>query len=165
MTRVTDRILRNLDNAYIPRGSFHRMPGKKLSPELNKALHAASKPMKKKKGDLLFRAGEQARGAFLVKRGKVQLQLEGAAELYPTRMLGPGSLVGLPATVSGEPYSLTAEAVQDCQLDFIARKDLLALLQNNTTAALQILQILSEEIYQMRNTAKKALPDQYETVQ
>lgn len=141
------------------------MPGKKLSPELNKALRTASKPLNKKKGDLLFRAGEQARGAFVVRSGKVRLQLEGAGGLYPTRTLGPGSVVGLPATVSGEPYSLTAEAVQDCVLDFVARKDLLALLQHNTTAALQILQILSEEIYQMRNTARKALPEQYATVQ
>ena len=141
------------------------MPGTKLSPELNKALRSASKPVKKNKGDLLFRAGEQARGAFVVKRGKVRLQLEGAGGLYPARILGPGAVVGLPATVSGEPYSLTAEAAQDCELDFISRKELLALLQHNTTAALQILQILSEEIYQMRNTAKKALPDHYETVQ
>jgi CRP-like cAMP-binding protein len=141
------------------------MPGKKLSPELNKALRTASKPLNRKRGDLLFRAGEQARGAFVVRSGKVRLQLEGAGGLYPTRTLGPGSVVGLPATVSGEPYSLTAEAVQDCVLDFISRKDLLALLQHNSTAALQILQILSEEIYQMRNTARKALPEQYETVQ
>ena len=141
------------------------MPGKKLSPELNKALRTVSKSLKKKKGDVLFRAGEQARGAFLVKRGKVQLQLEGAGGLYPTRVLGSGAVVGLPATVSGEPYSLTAQATQDCELNFISRKDLLALLQNNTTAALQILQILSEEIYQMRNTAKKALPDHYDTIQ
>ncbi len=141
------------------------MPGTKLSPELNKALRAASKPIQKKEGDLLFCAGAQARGAFVVKSGKVRLQLEGAGGLYPTRVLGPGTIVGLPATVSGEPYSLTAEAAEDCELDFISRKDLLALLQQNTTAALQILQILSEEIYQMRNTAKKALPEHYQTVQ
>lgn len=141
------------------------MPGTKLSPELNKALRAASKPIQKKEGDMLFRAGAQARGAFVVRSGKVRLQLEGAGGLYPTRVLGPGTIVGLPATVSGEPYSLTAEVAQDCELDFISRKDLLALLQQNTTAALQILQILSEEIYQMRNTAKKALPEHYQTVQ
>jgi len=141
------------------------MPGKKLSPELNKALRTATKPLNTKKGDLLFRAGEQARGAFVVKSGKVRLQLEGAGGLYPTRTLGPGSVIGLPATVSCEPYSLTAEAMQDCELDFISRKNLLALLQHNTTAALQILKILSEEIYQMRDTAKKALPEKYETLQ
>lgn len=140
------------------------MPGKKRSAELNKALRTASQPLQKKKGDLLFRAGDQARGVFLVKSGKVRLQLQGARGLYPTRILSAGAVIGLPATVSGEPYSLTAEAAQDCGLDFISREDLLALLQHNTTAALQILQILSDEIYQMRNTAKKALPDHNETV-
>jgi len=134
------------------------MPGTKISPELNKALRAASRPLEKKKGALLFRAGSPARGAFLVRSGKVKLQLAGAGGLYPTRILGPGAVVGLPATVSGEPYSLTAEVEQDCELDFISRKSLLALLQQNTTAALKILQILSEEIYQMRDTAKKAIP-------
>ncbi len=141
------------------------MPGTKISPELNKALQTAAKTIKKKKGSLLFCAGTPARGAFLVKTGKVRLQLEGAGGLYPTRTLGPGAIVGLPATVSGEPYSLTAEAVQDCELDFISRKQLLALLQENTTAALQILQILSEEIYEMRNTARQAALDQHVTVQ
>lgn len=140
------------------------MPGTKIPPELNKALRTASKPVKKKKGDVLFRAGSQARGAFVVKSGKVQLELQGAGGLYPTRTLGPGAIIGLPATVSGEPYSLTAEAMQDCELEFISRKELLALLQHNPTAALQILRILSEEIYQMRNTARKALPEHYETV-
>src|SRR5215831_7474422 len=98
------------------------MPGTKLSPELSKALRAASKSVKKEKGSILFRAGARASGAFLVRSGRVQLQLEGAAGLYPTRVLGPGSILGLPATVSGEPYSLTARAEQDCQLDFIPRK-------------------------------------------
>ncbi len=140
------------------------MPGTKLSAELSKELRAASRSLTKKKGAVLFRAGGHARGAFLVRTGRLKLHLKGAAGLYPPRTLGPGALVGLPATVSGEPYSLTAEAVQDCELDFISRKELLALLQRNTTAALQILQILSEEIYQMRNTAKLALPIARETV-
>jgi CRP-like cAMP-binding protein len=140
------------------------MPGKKISLELNKELRAVSRPLKKKKGVLLFQAGARSRGAFLVRSGKVRLQLDGATGLYPARMLGPGAVVGLPATVSGEPYSLTAEAAQDCELDFIPRKQLLGLLRSNTTAALQILQILSEEIYVMRNTAKRAAPSRRVTV-
>ena len=140
------------------------MPGTRLSPELSRELRETSRSVKKKKGAILFRAGARARGAFLVRAGRLKLQLEGAAGLYPARILGPGTMVGLPATVSGEPYSLTAEVVQDCDLDFIPRKELLALLRRNTTAALQILQILSEEIYQMRNTAKLAVPVKRETV-
>jgi CRP-like cAMP-binding protein len=132
------------------------MPGTKLSPELIKELRTAAKPMKKKEGAILFRAGDRGTGAFVVRRGQIKLTLEGGAALYPSRTLGPGAIAGLPATVSGEPYSLTAEAIQDCELDFIPREELLALIQRNTKAALQILQILSEEIYNMRNTAQLA---------
>ena len=141
------------------------MPGTKVSAELNKVLRVSSRPVRKKKGALLFRAGSKARGAFLVRRGRVQLQLEGATGLYPTRTLGLGSIVGLPATVSGEPYSLTGVTAEDSELDFIPRKELLLLLQRDTNAALQILRILSEEIYQMRNTAKKAHPGTMATIQ
>src|SRR6266542_6083062 len=140
------------------------MPGTKLSPELSRELRATSRVVKRKKGAILFQAGARARGAFVVRSGRLRLQLDGAAGLYPPRILGPGAMLGLPATVSGEPYSLTAEVVQDCDLNFIPRKALLALLRRNTTAALQILQILSEEIYQMRNTAKLAMPIKSETV-
>ena len=139
------------------------MPGIKISEELTKELRSGSKPIRKKKGSLLFHAGERARGAFLVRSGKVQLRLEGAGGIYPTRTVGAGSIVGLPATVSGEPYSLTAEVVRDCDLDFISRKELLRLLQGNTLAAMKILQILSEEIYHMRNTAIAAMPEHHET--
>jgi CRP/FNR family transcriptional regulator, cyclic AMP receptor protein len=140
------------------------MPGTKISPELLKELSAASKPVSKKDGALLFQAGTSARGVYLVRKGRIQLHLEGAGALYPTRILRAGAILGLPATVSGEAYSLTAIAIEDCDLDFVPRRELLALLQRNTTAALQILRILSEEIYQMRNTAKKAYPAQQETV-
>jgi CRP/FNR family transcriptional regulator, cyclic AMP receptor protein len=140
------------------------MPGTHISPELLKELREASKRIKKNKGVILFRAGTPARGAYLVRKGHVELHLQGAGGLYPTRILGPGALLGLPATVSGEPYSLTAKVVEQSELDFIPRKQLLALLQRNTTAALQILRILSEEIYHMRDTAKKAYPTALETV-
>ena len=141
------------------------MPGTKLSPELIKELKTAAKPLKKKQGTILFRAGDRGKGAFVVRRGRIKLTLEGGAGLYPSRTLGAGSIAGLPATVSGEPYSLTAEAIQDCELDFISRKELLALIQRNTKAALQILQILSEEIYNMRNTAQMAVRSVMTTVQ
>ena len=121
--------------------------------------------MHKKKGAVLFRAGALSRGAFLVRKGQVELTLEGGGALYPTRVLGPGSLIGLPATVSGEPYSLTAVAIKDCDLDFIPRARVTKLLRTNTTVALQILQILSEEIAQMRTTARRIIHPENYTVQ
>jgi CRP-like cAMP-binding protein len=71
----------------------------------------------------LFRRGDKAVGVFLVRRGKVSLSLDGTSVI--SRTLGPGSLLGLPATLSGEPYSLTATVAEDCQLDFIRREAVL----------------------------------------
>jgi CRP-like cAMP-binding protein len=140
------------------------MTGTKLPRALRNELRVASKTVRRKQGSLLFRAGTRARGAYLVRRGKVRLTLEGGTGLYPARLLGPGAVVGLPATVSGEPYSLTAEAILDCELDFIPRRELLNLIQSNAAVAFHILQILSEEIFQMRNTAQLATRETSVTV-
>ena len=132
------------------------MPGIKLPLEVSRELKAVSRLVTKNKGALLFRRGTPSRGAYLIRRGQVELSLEGGGALYPTRLLGPGSIVGLPASFSGEPYSLTAVAVKNCELGFISRSQLLKLLRENTTVALQLLQILSEEIAQMRQAANAA---------
>ncbi len=130
------------------------MPGIKISPELHKELRAVAMPLVKHKGAVLFHAGSPTRGAFLIRNGQVRLSLDGAGALFPTRTLGPGTVIGLPATFSGEPYSLTAEAAKNCNLDFIPRRKLLNLLRRNPEVGCQIVRILSEEIFQMRNVAR-----------
>jgi CRP-like cAMP-binding protein len=97
------------------------MPGTKVSRQLRKQLGAIATPVRKQRGAILFRAGQPGRGAFLIRTGQVRLTLDGNSSLYPARTLGSGAVVGLPATFSGEPYSLTAEVVRDCRLDFVPR--------------------------------------------
>jgi CRP-like cAMP-binding protein len=130
------------------------MQVKTLPLELRKDLHAVATPVRKGKGEILFRAGEPGRGAFLIRSGKVRLTLDVASGLYPTRKVGSGALIGLPATFSGEPYSLTAEVEKACQMDFIPRRKLLEFLLQNPEVGFQIARILSEEIFQMRKAAK-----------
>jgi len=69
--------------------------------------------------------------------------------------MGPGHVIGLPATFSGEPYSLTAKAERNCHLDFIPRDKLLDLLRFNPEVGFQVVRILSEEIFQMRKAAQE----------
>ncbi len=114
------------------------MPGKKVSPDLRKELAAIATPVHKAKGTILFRAGRPGHGAFLIRSGKVRLTLGGGSGLCPARVLGLGAVIGLPATFSGEPYSLTAEVAEDCRLEFIPRRRLLNLLRRNPQAGFQI---------------------------
>ena len=81
--------------------------------ELRSALEAIGSTVERSGKSTLFRRGDKA-------RAKVSLSLEGTNAI--SRTLGPGSLLGLPATLSGEPYSLTATVAEVCQLDFIRRE-------------------------------------------
>jgi CRP-like cAMP-binding protein len=148
---ITDKRLAAVQNHSNLQVSL--MPGSKLPPELQEQLRGVGTPVAKERGAVLFRAGQAPRGAFVLRTGQLRLTLSSTSELYPARTVGPGSVVGLPATFSGEPYSLTAEATQDCTLDFVPRRKLLELLRSNPAVGFQIVRILSEEIFQMRKSA------------
>jgi CRP-like cAMP-binding protein len=130
------------------------MPGVKVSSELQKQLRAISKPIREAKGIILFRRGQPGRGAFLIRSGQVRLTLDENLDLYPARVLGSGAVIGLPASFSGQAYSLTAEVIKDCELEFIPRESLLSLLRRDPEAGLQIVRLLSDEVSCMRKAAK-----------
>jgi CRP-like cAMP-binding protein len=121
----------------------------KFSSTFYKELHDAAKSIVKRKGRILFHTGQPVRGAFLVRSGRVKMTLD-HSRLYPSRSLGRGSIIGLPATFSGEPYSLTAKAECDCTLDFIPRARLLDLLRRKPKLGFPLVRMLGEEISQMR---------------
>lgn len=134
------------------------MARKPLPKVLQKQLESVATLVRKPKGTVLFRTGQPCRGAFLIRSGRVELSLDGASHLYPTRVVGAGGLIGLPAAFSGEPYSLTAETKGMCDLNFIPRGRLLAVLRSNPRSGFEIIKLLSEEIFQMRKAAMRSLP-------
>lgn len=127
-----------------------------FSNDLFEQLSGIATPAHERQGAILFRAGDQARGAFIIRKGQVRLSLGENPSLYPSRILGPGHVIGLPATFSGEPYSLTAEATEDCELDFIPQKQFLELLKRQPTIGCQVVRMLSEEISDMRHVKNEA---------
>jgi CRP-like cAMP-binding protein len=133
------------------------MPRKRLSPEVCKEIHAVATPIRKEGGTILFREGKRCRGAFLIRSGQVRLTLDAASRVYPARTVGSGFVIGLPATLSGEPYSLTAQVKNTCRLDYIPRRKLLSLLQKSPQAGFQIVRMLSQEISMIRDAAKRTL--------
>ncbi len=127
----------------------------KLSLDLRKQLKTIARQSSAVRGKVLFHEGDPVRGAFLIRSGSVKLSLEGAAKLYGTRTVGAGDIFGLPATVLGKPYSLTAKALKDCDLYFIPRAKLLKLLRQDPRVGYQVVRILGSEINLMRSAAQK----------
>jgi CRP/FNR family transcriptional regulator, cyclic AMP receptor protein len=52
--------------------------------------------------------------------------------------------LGLPATVTGKPYELTAEVIEPAQANFISRADFLNFLRENGEVSLRVAQQLGE---------------------
>ncbi len=133
------------------------MIGPTVAPELIHDLETAAQSVSKRKGEILFRRGENAAGVFLILSGNVNLELEGVNGVAAVRTHGPGSIVGLPANLSGSQYSLTAEVIEDATLGFIPRARLLQILQESPGLCLQVMQILSEEIAHSREITEALL--------
>lgn len=109
------------------------------------------------KGAVLFRRGEPSLGVFLVRNGSISLRLESKeGEAILDRTVRKDSVVGLPATLSGGRYSLTAVTLEATELAFVAREALLELVGSNPAIGFEILHTLGEEVVQMREVLASA---------
>jgi CRP-like cAMP-binding protein len=123
------------------------------SMELREQLLRLAKTITKPRGTILFRRGDPASGLFLILNGKVSLGLEVDGPI-PDRILSTGCIVGLPATVSGNPYSLTAVVIKDAELAFVPRDAVLDLLHRDSGLCFQVMEMLSGEISEIRAAFK-----------
>jgi len=97
------------------------------------------------KGATLFVEGQSPRGVFILCTGKVKLSTSSAdGRALILRISESGEVLGLPATVTGKPYELTADVIEPTQANFIARTDFLAFLREYGEAALRVAQQLGE---------------------
>src|SRR5215471_11334770 len=97
------------------------------------------------KGATLFVEGQPARGLFVLCSGRVKLSTCSAdGTTLILRISEPGEVLGLPATVTGTCYELTADVIEPTQANFIARNDFLTFLKENGEAALRVAQQLGE---------------------
>jgi CRP/FNR family transcriptional regulator, cyclic AMP receptor protein len=97
------------------------------------------------KGATLFVEGQSARGVFILCSGRVKLStssLDGRTLIV--RISEPGEVLGLPATVTGKPYELSAEVIEPTQANFIARADFLNFLREHGEVSLRVAQQLGE---------------------
>jgi len=97
------------------------------------------------KGATLFVEGQPSRGVFILCAGHVKLSTSSSdGRTLILRISEPGDLLGLPATISGKPYEVTADVIEPTQANFISHTDFLNFLREHGEAALRVAQELSE---------------------
>ena len=101
-------------------------------------------------GSLLFRHSDPVQGVFLLVEGSVTLTLAENGLQY-RRVVGPGSVLGLPATMCMKPYSLTAEIVEPLTYVFVPCDAMKEFLRTRPELCFQVVEILAREVREMRH--------------
>lgn len=121
------------------------------NPKLFQALEQRSVSMPCSKGRILFMQGETPIGLYLLTTGKASLimKTEKGQEVVHLSV-GSGSILGLPAIVSNEPYTLSAMAHHGSEVNFLARKDFEELIQAQPSLYPKVLEVLAAEVRSAR---------------
>jgi len=104
----------------------------------------------------LFHQGGDPTGLYILQSGEATMILENARGVQvATVAMVPGALLGLPALVADEPYSMTAVAKAGAQVAFVTRNTLSVLMLSEPLLALKILRVLASEVRSARGAISK----------
>ncbi len=97
---------------------------------------------------VLFVQGQLPRGIFVLCKGSVKLSINSPnGRTMIVKLVEPGEVLGLSATISGKPYNLTAETIDPCQVNFVKRDDFLRFLKDDVEACFKVAEQLSDKYY------------------
>jgi len=100
------------------------------------------------KGALLFAEGRPSRGVYVLCEGRAKLSIcSDSGKRLMLRVAGPGEVLGLGSTLSGEPYEVTAELLDTAQVVFVKRKELLKFLRENPSICMEVVRRLSDDLH------------------
>jgi len=119
-----------------------------LPPKTLEAFEKIKFPSALPRASVLFVEGQIPRGLYLLCRGRVKLSVSSSdGKTMILKIAEPGEVLGMHAVVSNQPYELTAETVQPCQVVFIKREDFQKFLEEHGSACLQAARHLSDNCH------------------
>jgi CRP/FNR family cyclic AMP-dependent transcriptional regulator len=124
-----------------------------MKPKLLEGLEGIAYPIEREAGAILLCEGESG-GIFLLCRGKARLTMYSrTGEKLAFRTVGPGYLLGLPASMRNQPYNYTAELLEDSRVAFIRKQDIPILLRRRSDLCLRLVRTLSQELRRLQRAA------------
>jgi CRP/FNR family transcriptional regulator len=97
---------------------------------------------------VLFAESRPVRGIYILCDGRARLSIcaENGKRLT-LRIAGPGEVLGLGAVLSNTPYEVTAEVLDDSQVVFVRRRELIKFLRDHRSICLQVVYMLSQDLH------------------
>ncbi len=120
----------------------------KLSPDLWHALHGIKSIRVYPKGSRLFQRGGSVNGVYVIESGEVRLLLPTAPHRQQLLAIaGPGVILGLSESMTGDNSRITAEAGDHTTVAFVPRDSFLEFLRCHRDFCMQIVRLLSEDLH------------------
>ncbi len=99
-----------------------------------------------KKGDFIFREGDEADFMYMIHKGKVQISKGVGTFDEKIRILGEGEFIGEMAVINSMPRSANAVAVEDCVLIKMDRESFDKTVQKNHEFSVSVIELLSDRL-------------------
>src|SRR5271165_5925914 len=116
----------------------------KVSEKLKSSLEAVGSNEHYPAAHVLFREDGNSVGVYLVRKGKVRMSVRKLPSL--DRDFAAGSLLGLPATFTGHPYSLTAVTLTESDVVYVPRDEFLEVMREHPDLCREATDILGREV-------------------
>ena len=96
------------------------------------------------RGAILFVEGQAPRGVFVICKGSVKLSVSASdGKTLILEVADAGEVLGVAASISNQPYTVTAETAEACQVSFVRREDFVQFLMRHPEAGLRVSEQLS----------------------
>ena len=116
----------------------------KVSEKLKASLEAAGSKKRYPAAQVLFREDGHSAGVYLVCTGKVRMSVKNLPNL--DRDFTAGSLLGLPSTFTGRPYSLTAVTLTASDVVHVPQSEFVELMRERPELCREATDILGREV-------------------
>ena len=127
-------------------------------PEWKEAIAVNKKTIHFKRGEQIIKEGEKVNGIYFINSGSAKVHKHwGVGKELIIRFATPGDIVGYRGFGLGDPYPISATALEDCKACFVTNNFLEATLKTNHAFTYTLMQFFSAELQKaetrMRNLA------------
>lgn len=118
-----------------------------LSAEHLKAIDAAKTSNHYQPHQILFYEGNQPLGLYCITSGKVKIyKIDADGHQQIVRLAGSGDVIGYRSLLAGEPYSATAETLEEADICFIDSRTFLHILETHPATAFHVMTALAQDL-------------------
>lgn len=109
-------------------------------------LEANSIQMEYRRGNLLFREGDECSAVFVICSGKVKVSAASSqGRSFTLRIAGEGDVLGMGAVLQDKEYEVTAEAIEPCQVRVLRAKFFKQMLQQYADVGIGVARALADD--------------------